>query len=85
MGNKRLSWSSWLLTRCIYVAGTMATLFSIGRLVAGGGSGFWLGIAAGLLLLALATRGPWDAADSGRNRSVFGFRARPEPADPQRQ
>jgi hypothetical protein len=47
---------------------------------------FWLWIVTGLALLALSTRGPWDSEASGRNRSVLGFRARPDsdPAPPSR-
>jgi hypothetical protein len=36
----------------------------------------WL-LLAGLGLVALSTRGPWDSEASGRNRSVLGFHARP--------
>ncbi|PVE18465.1 hypothetical protein DDA93_09090 [Arthrobacter sp. Bz4] len=35
----------------------------------------WFAIAAGVLFVAIATRGPWDSKASGRNRSVLGFKA----------
>ncbi|WP_181034256.1 hypothetical protein [Arthrobacter sp. GMC3] len=81
MGRRRIFWSSWLLTRVVFSAGVLTLLTSILRLVTGDGWGWWLGLVTGAALLALSTRGPWDAADSGRNRSVLGFTAREQSRD----
>ncbi|MGA7206099.1 MAG: hypothetical protein WBX27_15875 [Specibacter sp.] len=81
MGNKRTYWHSWYLTRVIFAVGAMTFFSSIFKLVTGNGYGWWLGVVAGVVLVALATRGPWDAAGSGRNRSVIGFKARREQPD----
>jgi hypothetical protein len=78
MGNKRNYWQSWLLTRVMFSVGAMTFFSSIFRLVRGDGYGWWLGLLAGTALVALATRGPWDAANSGRNSSVLGFKSRRE-------
>jgi len=81
MRNKRIFFPSWILTRVLFSVGAMTLFSSIPRLVAGAGDGWWVGLAGGATLLALATRGPWDAAGSGRNRSVMGFRVRKQPRD----
>ncbi|MET4136730.1 hypothetical protein [Pseudarthrobacter sp. PvP090] len=69
----------WEVTRVLFSIGTMAILTGILRIVLDQSQAFpWALIAfAGIGLVALSTRGPWDSETSGRNRSVLGFRARP--------
>lgn len=72
----------WRSTRMRFAMGVMGVVVGLLEVLQGSFSGyFWLWILAGLALLALSTRGPWDSEVSGRNRSVFGFRARPD-SDP---
>jgi hypothetical protein len=67
----------WRVTRLLFVLGTMAVITGIVRFVlTPSWSILWL-IVGGVLVVALSTRGPSDSEQSGRNRSVLGFRARP--------
>lgn len=68
----------WEITRVLFSVGTMAILTGILRIVLDQSQAFpWaLTAVAGIGLVALSTRGPWDSETSGRNRSVLGFRAR---------
>lgn len=70
---------SWRVTRVLFALGSMAVASGITQLVLGKPDAYaWLFILVGVGLLAFSTRGPWDSETSGRNRSVFGFRARSE-------
>jgi hypothetical protein len=65
----------WKITRLLFACGVFAMMTGAVRLVFEQTPGyFWL-IVVGIALMALATRGQWDSAASGRNRSVLGFRA----------
>jgi hypothetical protein len=67
----------WRVTRALFATGGMAFFAGIVLLVrAASWNAAWL-IIAGLGIVALSTRGPWDSEASGRNRSVLGFHARP--------
>lgn len=58
--------------------GVMVCTVAVLRLVVTFSGGWdWTFLLLGLLLVALATCGPWDSISSGRNRSLLGFRARP--------
>lgn len=73
----------WRVTRALFAVGAMAFVAGVLMLVfAAAPSAVWL-ILAGLGLVALSTRGPWDSEASGRNRSVLGFHARPGKEVPQ--
>ena len=75
---------AWRSTRMLFSMGIMGVVVGLLEVLQGSFSSyFWLWIVAGLALLALSTRGPWDSEASGRNRSVLGFRARPD-SDPMR-
>jgi len=72
----------WRSTRMLFSMGITGVVVGLLEVLQGSFSSyFWLWIVAGLALLALSTRGPWDSEESGRNRSVLGFRARPD-SDP---
>ncbi|MFC5931393.1 hypothetical protein D6T64_07950 [Cryobacterium melibiosiphilum] len=65
------------MTRLLFSVGTFLVTLSLLRLISGlAGRLDWAILAIGLVVVAMATRGPWDSASSGRNRSVMGFRAR---------
>jgi hypothetical protein len=67
----------WRITRALFAVGGLAFFAGILLLVlAASSNAGWL-MLAGLGLVALSTRGPWDSEASGRNRSVLGFHARP--------
>jgi uncharacterized membrane protein YfcA len=69
----------WRVTRLLFPMGIAGVVVGILEVLQGSFSSyFWLWIMAGLALLALSTRGPWDSEASGRNRSVLGFRVRPD-------
>jgi hypothetical protein len=66
----------WKVTRMSFAMGIWGVATGILEVVQGSFSSyFWL--LAGLALVALSTRGPWDSEASGRNRPVLGFRVRP--------
>jgi len=68
---------SWMVTRALFSVGSFAVMTGIIQLVLTTSWAYvWL-ILVGLALVALSTLGPWDSEESGRNRSVLGFRARP--------
>jgi len=73
---------NWRSTRMLFSMGIVGVVVGHLEVLQGSFSSyFWLWIMAGLAFLALSTRGPWDNEASGRNRSVLGFRARPD-SDP---
>lgn len=75
----------WQATRLLFAVGAFAVMSGILRgAVAASWSYLWL-ILAGVAMLALSTRGPWDSEESGRNRSVLGFHARSDPKTPENQ
>ena len=68
---------SWKGTRALFAVGSFAVMTGIIQLVLTTSWAYvWL-LLVGLALVALSTRGPWDSEESGRNRTVLGFRARP--------
>ena len=68
----------WRVTRALFAVGNFAVMTGILLLVLTFSWNYaWLAL-AGLALVAVSTRGPWDSEGSGRNRSVLGFRARPK-------
>jgi len=70
----------WWLTRVVFAAGVMAISSTIFQLVLGSAAAYsWVLLVVGLALLVASVLGPWDSEGSGRNRSVLGFKARPEP------
>jgi hypothetical protein len=69
---------SWRVTRTLFAFGVMAIFGGAARLLLGSSALNWVAISVGVVLLALSTWGPWDSEDSGRNRSVLGFRVRPK-------
>ncbi|TFD45126.1 hypothetical protein E3T55_19045 [Cryobacterium frigoriphilum] len=74
---KRGEWFSFRVTRLLFSVGVMLIGSAVMRLIlAFPGDVAWVLLLLGMLLVALATRGPWDSVSSGRNRSVLGFRAR---------
>lgn len=74
---KRGEWFDWRVTRLLVGVGVSLIGSAVARLVMGLPSDLaWAFLALGVLFAALATRGPWDSISNGRNRSVFGFRAR---------
>lgn len=77
----RGAWFSWRVTRLLFSCAVALLTMGLIRLMI---SASWFSFAfviAGLALGALATRGPWDSEESGRNRSVLGFRARSQRGD----
>jgi uncharacterized membrane protein YfcA len=69
----------WRVTRLLFPMGIAGVMVGILEVLQGAFSSyFWLWMMAGIALLALSTRGPWGSEASGRNRSVLGFRARPD-------
>lgn len=69
----------WKTTRALFALGSMLVFTGvIGMIMEPSRGLLWFAIAAGVLFVAISTRGPWDSKASGRNRSVLGFRARPE-------
>jgi hypothetical protein len=76
--NKRGEWFSYRVTRVVFTIGVMALTYGALQFVlAAPGYRSSALVAIGIVLVALATRGPWDSISSGRNRSVLGFHARP--------
>ena len=70
----------WWLTRVVFSSGAMAIFSCIFQLVLGSTTSYsWVLLVVGLALIAVSVLGPWDSEDSGRNRSVLGFNARPGP------
>lgn len=68
---------SWKVTRAFFAVGLFLVMTGAIRLVlAASWAYLWL-VLVGIALVALSTRGPWDSEESGRNRSVLGFRVRP--------
>lgn len=69
----------WKVTRMLFAMGIGGVVIGILEVVQGSYSRYlWLWIMTGLALVTISTRGPWDSKASGRNRSVLGFRVRPE-------
>ena len=69
---------NWRVTRALFAVGSFEVVTGILLLVLTSSWNYaWLAL-AGLALIAVSARGPWDSEESGRNRSVLGFRARPE-------
>ena len=69
----------WKSTRVLFAVGSMFIfLGAAGLIMDPTRATMGFAIVVGALLVALATRGPWDSESSGRNRSAPGFRARPE-------
>ena len=65
----------WRVTRALFAVGGMTFFLGMFLLVAAWWNAAWL-LLAGLGVVAISTRGPWDSEASGRNRSVLGFHAR---------
>ena len=79
MRNDR-GWFPWRVTRALFALGTISIFTGVFPLLLRSATVYsWVLILVGLTLIAVSVRGPWDSEESGRNRSVLGFTARPGP------
>jgi hypothetical protein len=70
----------WWVTRVLFSLGTMSIFSGVFPFLLRSAPTYsWVLVLVGLILIVVSVRGPWDSEDSGRNRSVLGFKARPGP------